>query len=39
MLKFDGHTYTELCPHGSGEPLSKMVERAKDNRRMRALVN
>ncbi|CAM3089326.1 histidinol-phosphatase HisJ [Lactiplantibacillus plajomi] len=24
----DGHTHTELCPHGSGEATAKMIERA-----------
>ena len=24
----DGHTHTELCPHGSGEATDKMVQRA-----------
>ncbi|MFD1419297.1 histidinol-phosphatase HisJ [Companilactobacillus keshanensis] len=24
----DGHTHTEFCPHGSGEPVEKMVQRA-----------
>lgn len=24
----DGHTHTELCPHGSGEPVEKMIQRA-----------
>lgn len=24
----DGHTHTELCPHGSGESTEKMVQRA-----------
>ena len=24
----DGHTHTELCPHGSGEATEKMVQRA-----------
>lgn len=26
--KIDGHTHTELCPHGSGEPTAKMIKRA-----------
>lgn len=28
MLKIDGHTHTELCPHGSHESTRKMIERA-----------
>ncbi|MEJ6400872.1 histidinol-phosphatase HisJ [Nicoliella lavandulae] len=28
MVKIDGHTHTELCPHGSHESTRKMVERA-----------
>lgn len=28
MLKIDGHTHTELCPHGSHESTRAMVERA-----------
>lgn len=24
----DGHTHTELCPHGSGEATEKMIQRA-----------
>ncbi|KRK64961.1 histidinol-phosphatase [Companilactobacillus tucceti DSM 20183] len=24
----DGHTHTEFCPHGSGEPVEKMIQRA-----------
>lgn len=28
MIKIDGHTHTELCPHGTGEKTSLMVERA-----------
>lgn len=27
-MKIDGHTHTELCPHGSGEPTEKMIQRA-----------
>ncbi|KRM95608.1 histidinol-phosphatase [Liquorilactobacillus aquaticus DSM 21051] len=27
-MKIDGHTHTELCPHGSGEPVEKMIQRA-----------
>ncbi|MQS76067.1 histidinol-phosphatase HisJ [Companilactobacillus halodurans] len=27
-MLMDGHTHTELCPHGSGEPLEKMILRA-----------
>lgn len=27
-LKVEGHTHTELCPHGSGEATEKMVQRA-----------
>ncbi|KRL37310.1 histidinol-phosphatase HisJ [Liquorilactobacillus uvarum] len=27
-MKMDGHTHTELCPHGSGEPVEKMIQRA-----------
>ncbi len=25
---FDGHTHTEFCPHGSGEPLAQYLDRA-----------
>lgn len=28
MIKIDGHTHTELCPHGTGEKTSLMIERA-----------
>lgn len=28
MTKIDGHTHTELCPHGSGEKTAAMIERA-----------
>ncbi|RRK11489.1 histidinol-phosphatase HisJ [Lactiplantibacillus garii] len=27
-MLMDGHTHTELCPHGSGEATEKMVQRA-----------
>lgn len=27
-MLIDGHTHTELCPHGSGEATEKMVQRA-----------
>ncbi|MDN2454435.1 histidinol-phosphatase HisJ [Lactobacillus sp. UCMA15818] len=27
-MKKDGHTHTELCPHGSGDSTAKMVEKA-----------
>ncbi|MFB9770293.1 histidinol-phosphatase HisJ [Lactiplantibacillus modestisalitolerans] len=27
-MRVDGHTHTELCPHGSGEATEKMVQRA-----------
>lgn len=27
-MLMDGHTHTELCPHGSGEPVEKMIQRA-----------
>ncbi|AVW10918.1 histidinol-phosphatase HisJ [Lactiplantibacillus paraplantarum] len=27
-MLMDGHTHTELCPHGSGEATDKMVQRA-----------
>lgn len=27
-MLMDGHTHTELCPHGSGESTEKMVQRA-----------
>lgn len=27
-MLIDGHTHTELCPHGSGESTEKMVQRA-----------
>ncbi|KRN06414.1 histidinol-phosphatase [Liquorilactobacillus sucicola DSM 21376 = JCM 15457] len=27
-MKIDGHTHTELCPHGSGEPVEKMIQKA-----------
>lgn len=27
-MKWDGHTHTELCRHGSGDSTAKMVERA-----------
>lgn len=30
MLKRDGHTHTEFCPHGSGERAEAMVRRAID---------
>lgn len=29
-MLMDGHTHTELCPHGSGEPVEKMIQRAID---------
>lgn len=28
MTKIDGHTHTELCPHGSGQSTKAMIERA-----------
>jgi len=28
MLKVDGHTHTHFCPHGSGEHVENMIERA-----------
>lgn len=28
MIKKDGHTHTEFCPHGSFEPVEKMIQRA-----------
>lgn len=27
-MKYDGHTHTEYCPHGSGEPVELMIEAA-----------
>lgn len=27
-MKKDGHTHTELCPHGSGDETAKMIEKA-----------
>ncbi|WP_432540859.1 histidinol-phosphatase HisJ [Lactiplantibacillus argentoratensis] len=27
-MLMDGHTHTELCPHGSGEATEKMIQRA-----------
>lgn len=27
-MLIDGHTHTELCPHGSGEATEKMIQRA-----------
>ncbi|MGY5246500.1 histidinol-phosphatase HisJ [Lactiplantibacillus plantarum] len=27
-MLMDGHTHTELCPHGSGEATKKMIQRA-----------
>ncbi|MBW1606415.1 histidinol-phosphatase HisJ [Lactobacillus sp. Sy-1] len=27
-MKVDGHTHTELCPHGSGDDTRKMIERS-----------
>ncbi|MGK0288702.1 MAG: histidinol-phosphatase (PHP family) [bacterium] len=27
-MKWDGHTHTELCPHGSGNPTEIMIEKA-----------
>ncbi|MFC6202091.1 histidinol-phosphatase HisJ [Lactiplantibacillus nangangensis] len=27
-MLMDGHTHTELCPHGSGESTEKMIQRA-----------
>ncbi|KRL02691.1 histidinol-phosphatase HisJ [Liquorilactobacillus capillatus] len=27
-MKIEGHTHTELCPHGSGEPVEKMIRKA-----------
>ncbi|EUJ31603.1 histidinol-phosphatase HisJ [Listeria cornellensis] len=28
MKKWDGHTHTEFCPHGSGDRLESMIEKA-----------
>ena len=28
MLKVDGHTHTQFCPHGSGDHVENMIERA-----------
>ena len=28
--KWDGHTHTELCPHGSGDKTATMIEKAID---------
>jgi len=28
MFKIDGHTHTQYCPHGSGDHVEKMIERA-----------
>jgi len=28
MPILDGHTHTEYCPHGSGDPAEKMIQRA-----------
>ena len=28
MLKIDGHTHTQFCPHGSGEHVENMIQRA-----------
>lgn len=28
VFKIDGHTHTEFCPHGSGDDVEKMVEKA-----------
>jgi len=28
MLKVDGHTHTQYCPHGSGDHVENMIERA-----------
>lgn len=28
MLKIDGHTHTQFCPHGSGDHVENMIERA-----------
>lgn len=27
-MKYEGHTHTEFCPHGSGEDVELMIERA-----------
>lgn len=27
-MKIEGHTHTELCPHGNGDSTAKMIERA-----------
>ena len=27
-MKWDGHTHTEFCPHGSGDPAEAMIRRA-----------
>ena len=28
MMKIDGHTHTQYCPHGSGDHVERMIERA-----------
>jgi len=28
MLRIDGHTHTQFCPHGSGDHVENMIERA-----------
>ncbi len=28
MLKQDGHSHTEFCPHGSGEDVELMIQKA-----------
>lgn len=28
MLKKDGHTHTQFCPHGNGDPAEKMIQKA-----------
>ncbi|WP_286141699.1 hypothetical protein [Bacillus sp. AFS001701] len=27
-MKVDGHTHTHFCPHGTGEHVEKMIEKA-----------
>ena len=28
QIRWDGHTHTEMCPHGSGDSTAAMVEKA-----------
>ena len=28
IMKIEGHSHTELCPHGSGDPVEKMIMKA-----------